>query len=92
MEKLKIEVEVPKEAYELADGLAKIVGSVKSALADGWTPGSDIPVIVTSSLTHLVPAIQGVDQLDDEAKADPAGFSKALALGIADAVGVALKK
>ncbi len=88
----EVSVSVPKETYELAEGLANVTGAVKAALADGWDPLTDVPAVVMGALQHLAPAVQGVDKLDDEAKADPAGFSKALALGIADAVDKALKK
>jgi hypothetical protein len=92
MELVKVEVEVPKEAHELAQGIANVVAAVKVALADGWQAGTDLPILMTAALVELVPAVQGVEHLDDEAKAHPAAFSKALALGVADALEAALKK
>lgn len=84
METVKIEIEVPKEAHELFRGLFKICQSVKVALADGWDPAADLPVIITQSLVELAPMIQGCDQLPAEFKADPSAFIKASLLSASD--------
>lgn len=77
MEKIKVEMEVPKEAHELFKGLFKIVLAIKVALEDGWNPAEDMPTIVTQSLIELGPMVQGCDKLPHEFKNDPAGFIKA---------------
>lgn len=77
MEKVQVQLELPKEAYELFDGTYKIVESIKRALADGWQPGQDLPQIVTESLMQLPPMITGFDQLPVEFKEDPAMFINA---------------
>lgn len=82
MEKVKVEIELPKEAYELAKGLGLFAAAVKKAMADGWQVGSDIPVIISSAVTDLVPALNGIDKLDDEAKADPIGLGQAVIEGL----------
>ena len=92
MEKVIVEVELPKEIHELSVGLSKFVGSVREALKDGFQMGQDIPPILTSALADLVPAIEGMDQVDDEFKEDPAGVIKAVSLSVSDIVGGFLKK
>lgn len=59
---------IGKETYELVEGIGEFVGAVKAALADGWQPGSDIPVIMMAAIEKLGPAVQGADQIDDELK------------------------
>lgn len=68
VEKLKVNVEVTKEAYELAQGINKFVGAVRASLADGWQTGQDVPAIVTAAIGSLVPSIQGIEKIKDEAK------------------------
>lgn len=86
MNTLEVPVKVTKEAYELGQGLAKFLKATKQALADGWQPGQDLPVLMAAAVTELVPALQGVEQLDDEAKADKQAFTMALVVSLGDAV------
>lgn len=81
MEKLKLEVEVAKETYELGKGLDGIVGAVQKALADGWQPGQDVPQILMEAMGALVPAIQGVDKISAETS-DPQAFADAVYMGL----------
>jgi hypothetical protein len=83
MAKLEATCEVSKEAYELLIGVAKIVEVVKASLADGFQPGSDIPVIIASAIGDLVPAIQGVELIKEEIAEDKVAFGNALVLGAA---------
>ena len=76
MEMIKIEREVPKEFFELADGLAEMVLVVKKALDDGFQPGMDMPVIVMEAFHKLGPAVTGVASLPAEAKAAPFGVAE----------------
>ncbi len=80
MSKIKIEQEVSKEAYELASGLSNAVDHVKSALADGWQPGKDLPVVMQAVLMDIVPAVQGVDQMSAEMAEDEEAFVTAFLL------------
>ena len=88
---MEVSVKVTKEAYELADGLRKFVLDIKGALADGWQPGQDLPVVSSAAMADLVPAVQGVDKLGEESKADLLGFINGLVLP-AEALAVALLK
>lgn len=80
MAKLTVEVEVSKEAYELMDGIKKVVESVKKALADGWQPGQDVPTILMESLTALVPAVAGAESIGSEAKEELEAFVTGLGI------------
>ena len=58
METKKLEVEVPKETHELADGVADIAVAALKATEDGWQSGTDLPVMVTTAVSEL-PAMVG---------------------------------
>ena len=92
MAKIKIETEVSKETYELGVGLGRVVAKMREALKDGWQTGSDLPVAVSAAITDLVPAVEGIDQIDDEIKEDPAAFSRAIVIPMSDVVAEALTK
>lgn len=91
MSKIKVEVEVSKESYELGAGLVAIIKAVRLAAADGWQMGQDLPAIAMSAFGQMT-AIEGIDKIDDEIKADPAAFGKALALTLGDAYGAFQEK
>lgn len=74
---LEIKVKVTKEAYELGQGVFLFIKHMKAALADGWQPGKDIPVVLQAALADLVPAMQGVDQLGAEKDANKTAFVNA---------------
>lgn len=92
MEKIKLEIELPKEAADLGLGIAKLIKATEQALADGFQIGSDLPAIVMASYSDLVKAVDGISKLDDEAKADLSGVIKAIQLPIQDAVFSFIKK
>ncbi len=85
--KIKVEVEVSKEAYELGQGVVAVLKAAKLAAADGWQLGQDLPVIAMAAFGQVA-ALQGVDQIGVEIKEDPAAFAKAISLSIADAYGM----
>lgn len=90
MEKMKLEVEVPKEMHELMLGIAKIVKASKLALKDGFQPGQDLPAVLVAAVAELPAMVGGLDKLPEEAKSDTAGFVKAGVLGAAEIVAAAL--
>lgn len=92
MEMQKVEIEVTKEAHELGMAVANLVKAVKASLDDGFQVGTDIPAIVMVAFQELPKAIEGLDKLDDEAKAALKPFIMALVLPITDAVESLLKK
>lgn len=80
--KIKVEVEVSKEAYELGQGLAVFIKAAKQALNDGFQPGQDLPALMMSAMNDLLPAVQGLDQIEAEIKEDGQAFRQAVALGL----------
>jgi len=68
VQKVTVQVEVSKEAYELGQGVAKFVTATKAALADGWQAGQDLPAVMSSAISDLIPALEGVQQIPDEAQ------------------------
>lgn len=84
MSTVKIQVEVSKELYEAGQGLAKFVGAMRRALADGWQPGVDLPTALTAAMTTLVPALNGITEVDDEIAQDRGAAARAVALGLCD--------
>lgn len=90
METVSVTLNIPKETYELFNGLFKVVSTIKESLADGWDPSIDIPVIITKSLVELSSMVQGVDQIPVEFKNDPATFVKAAVISGADIAGLFL--
>lgn len=76
----KIEVQVSKESYELGQGFVRFASAIKNALANGWQPSQDIPVLLTAAMTDLVPAFNGVDKVGTEFEEARAAFLKAWAI------------
>jgi hypothetical protein len=84
--KIKIDVEVSKESYELSKGIADLIASIKLAVADGWQPGKDIPLIISEVIGRLVPALQGVEKIKDEIKEDKEAAILALLLPVVEVI------
>jgi hypothetical protein len=78
-DKMKVEVEVSKETYELGKGVADFVAAVKQSQKDGWQVGSDVPALITAAMANLLPAMDGMSKVKDE-MADKAAFANACAL------------
>lgn len=54
MEEKEIVVKVTPAAYDLGQGLRHLVGTLRAALADGFQPGQDVPVIVSAVVADLI--------------------------------------
>lgn len=72
MAKQTISLEVSKECFELASGLAAIVRDTRTALADGWQSGTDLPAVILSAVHNLGAALQGADKIKGEWSEDKA--------------------
>jgi len=70
-------VQVSKEASELGDGIVKLVGDVRKALADGFQAIPDTAAIGLAVYADLIPAIQGVEKMSDELKESKIAFLNA---------------
>ena len=84
---LKVEIEVSKEAYELGQGLVKIMDAVMEAKKDGWQMGTDLPQIAMAAFGQMA-AIEGIDKIKAEMEENPAAFGKAMMVALADAYGI----
>jgi hypothetical protein len=82
METVQVTVDVPKETQELVQAIVEVVKAAKLALADGFQPGQDLPVIAVAAFQNLLAGVQGIAQLPEEAKADPGKLAVVLALGL----------
>ena len=85
-------VKVDDVAYDVGASLVKFVVAAKGALADGWQPGSDLPVILSSAIADLAPVLGKVGSLPAEFEADKVGFVKGINVALFDLVDVLLKK
>jgi len=81
---LKIEVEVPKEVYEIGQCVGNMLSAAGVALKDGWQPGQDIPVILTGALSGLMTAIDGCQKVIAEAKAKPFKLAQGVSIPVLD--------
>lgn len=92
MAKQTLNIEVQKESYELAKALYEIVKVSKKALSDGWQPGEDIPMILTQSLSHLLPAVDGMDKVSAEYMEDKAAFLRSMMIPMSDVAALFMKE
>lgn len=92
MEIVKVELECSKEAYELGQSISKLIESIKESQADGFQAAQDIPDVLVQNLNSLLQGIQGVEKIDDEAKADVEKFSNAIYCGLKPGVFGLIKK
>jgi hypothetical protein len=86
MEMVELKVQMPKQMMELGQGLAGVVKAVKQAKSDVVINAADLPQLVMDSIRALIPAIEGVDQLPEEVKADPGKLAFALAMVMDEAL------
>lgn len=87
METRKIELEVPKEICELAQGLGNLVKVAVAELKDngGWSTIDDLPAI-GMAVVALLPALDGIAKVGVEFKEMPAESIAALVIEIAKAL------
>ena len=74
---IKKEIEVTKEANELAESLIGLVKSGKKSLADGFQAGQDLPVILQENLLQLMVGLEGMDLLGEEYEKARTAFLRA---------------
>lgn len=87
----EVTVVVEEKAYEVGQCLVSIVSKAKAALADGFQPGQDIPVILAGSVADLLKIIGDMGSLPAESKENAGAFRKALVLSADDIAGVLLE-
>jgi len=91
---MKVEVEVSDSAYAVASGVAKFVAAIVAEVKDngGWDAGDDLPGIMTSSITDLLPAITAATDLGEELEENKVAFYKSMMIGLSDIADVFVKK
>ena len=85
--KIKKEIELSKETYELGEGLAKFVAAIKTSIKDGFQYGDDLPDIIDSAIRDVIPALDGASSIGDEYSEDSEVFTQTVLL-----VGLAIVK
>lgn len=90
MAKIVKQVEVSKEFSELLDALVAIAAATKAALADGFQPGQDIPVVVAAAWAKLPEAVAGIDKIGAEIALEKVAALKAASLAADDLVALFL--
>lgn len=92
MQLVKIETEVTKEVHELGVAVKKVIEAYKLATADGFQVGQDVPAILMASYGDLTKAIEGVDQADDEFKAEPVKAAMGALIPLSEGVELLMEK
>lgn len=82
----KIEIEVPEAANELGEKLKNFLLVLDKAIEDGWQTGADLPVILSSAVVDLVPALSNFKAAGADLKEYPYESGKALANHLADVI------
>jgi len=82
-------VKCSKELTELGDGVAKFLKILKEESKDGLDV-SDIPTVLSSAMTDLLPAMEGVSVISQEATHDREAFINASALAGAKIINAVL--
>ena len=84
MATLKIEVEVGKETHELSTGVVAFLKDIKGAIANGYQADQDFPTILISAVNNLIPAVEGMGQIDDEMRDDKKAFMVSMGMMAGD--------
>lgn len=92
MPSIEVPVSVSKEAHDIGSGLFKIQKAAKEALSDGWQPGQDLPIILTTAMSEMLEMLSGIDKVPGEWSEDNAAFMKAFMIPLADSMGLWLSK
>ena len=73
-----------KELDELGDGLVKFIGKCYLAKKDGWSYVNDLPVVISSAVRDLLPALDGVGDIANELHDDKEVFAKTIGMILID--------
>jgi hypothetical protein len=92
VDKVKLEVELDKEIFEVGNCIKSIIKAYKTAVADGFTPATDIPAILLASIADLMKALDGVQNIGAEFKDSPVTASKSVIIPILEGVELLLQK
>lgn len=85
--RVTIQIVVDETTYNMGQGIRRFVSEARKALADGFQPGQDVPVLAQAVLADLFPLMSEFEKMRDTIKADPTAFRKALVECAEDIVG-----
>lgn len=92
MNLVKIETEVTKEVHELGLAVKNVISAYKESQKDGFQVGQDVPAILMASYASLTKAIEGIDQADDEFKAEPVKAAMGALIPLSEGVEMLMEK
>ena len=84
---------VPKQtdcssaSLKIGEAAKSVLVAAKTALADGWQPGTDITAIAVAAMTPLISALAEVKDLGEDAK-KPVTMGKSMLIPILEGVEV----
>lgn len=81
MPKVQIQEYVEPISWDLNLKLADFVFQIRKALADGWQPGQDLPVVLSATMADLIPGIQEAEKALAEKTDDEEAFYTSYLLG-----------
>ena len=71
VELVEVKTQGTKELNELGQALKTLITKTQEALKDGFQAGEDIPAILMGSYQDLTKAIQAIEKVGGEIKAEP---------------------
>ena len=86
------QVDVSKEADELAESIFKLVESSQKHTEDGFQAGQDLPAIIMENLQSLMTGIDGMDKMSAESKENIVAFINAWTLAGTKIAGLFINK
>jgi hypothetical protein len=92
METVQKTYSFPKEIHEIGEAVKSILESSTLALKDGWQPGQDIPVIMTTAFASLMSAVEGIQKVPSEISEAPILSFVGSLLPIAEGIQTLMKK
>ena len=92
MEKVELKVSVPKELHELVSVLVEMIILTKEQLKDGFQLDKDLGPILALAVSKLPLAVDGMEKIKDELKADLPGAISAVSIESAKLIEAFIKK
>jgi len=92
MEKIKLELEVPKELHELVSVLVELILVSKEQSKDGFDLSKDLGPILAVAVSKLPIAVEGMEKIKDEIKADLPGSINAVSIEAVRLIEAFIKK
>lgn len=92
MELKTIETQVTKEVHEIGLGVKGVIQAYKTATADGWQPGEDIPKILIDAYQPLLTAINGAEKSSEEFNEEPVKAVMGALIPLAEGVELLMEK